>query len=151
MNHRSLHFDTLNDAMAEAERLAATDVVTTGSYSFGQILDHLGRTLRMATGDIDPPKVPLLLKLFGPLVRGRIIKGPAKPGFKLPSVLQDYFWSQDDIPVDSALSDLKSAHQRFAGMQEVPRNPMFGKLSHEQTEQLQCRHFELHLGFVNEA
>ncbi|MBB3207848.1 hypothetical protein FHS27_003675 [Rhodopirellula rubra] len=151
MNHRSLHFDTLKEAMAEAERLAVTPVQTTGNYTLGQILDHLARTIRMATGDAPPPKVPLLLRLVGPLIGGRIVKGPAKPGFKLPAGMQAYFWSKEDVPVEKAIEELRAAHQRFATMVELPRNPMFGSLSHEQTEQLQCRHFELHLGFVNDA
>ncbi|MCM2372181.1 DUF1569 domain-containing protein [Aporhodopirellula aestuarii] len=151
MNHRELHFKTLDEGMAEVERLATCETTTAGSFSFGQILDHLARTIRMAVGDAPPPKVPLLLKIFGPMIRGKILNGRPKPGFKLPPKMQEYFWSKEDVPVETALAELRAAHQRFASMTEVPRNPMFGNLTYTQTEQLQCRHFELHLGFVHEA
>ena len=51
--HRELSFDTLQQAIAEVERLAGENVRTTGSYSFAQIVNHLATTLDVATGRKD--------------------------------------------------------------------------------------------------
>ena len=46
---RELSFTTLDEAVADATRLASGTVRTTGNHSFGQILEHLARTHDMAT------------------------------------------------------------------------------------------------------
>ena len=57
---RELHFRFLEEVVAEAERLAAGKVRTTGNHSFGQILEHLALSHDMATGKIEAPPLPFL-------------------------------------------------------------------------------------------
>ena len=52
---REVHYDTFDDALADAERLAAGDVRTLGNWSYGQILKHLA----MAVGQIETRCQPL--------------------------------------------------------------------------------------------
>ena len=55
---RELSFASLNDVVAEAERLASGEVRTTGNHSFGQILEHLARTHDLTTGKLEGPRPP---------------------------------------------------------------------------------------------
>ncbi len=89
---RELEFDSLDDAVAEAERLAQSEVRTTGNHSFGQIIEHLARTHDMATGKTVGPRPPFVVRLLMPVLRGGILRGPVKPGYKLPSDAESFLW-----------------------------------------------------------
>lgn len=151
--HRSLHFENLAESLREAERLANGDVRTTGHFTLGQILEHLARSIDITTGQMPPPPFPAVMawgaKIMFKLLKKKFIYSPAKPGFKLPSKSQNYFWPSDDVPVADGLEHLKRSCEQLMKMQQIPPHPIFGQLSAEETIQFQCRHFELHLGFVH--
>lgn len=151
--NRSLHFNTLDEAMSEAERLATLSTTAVGNFSHAQNVDHLARTLRVVVGDVEPPKFPLFIKWIVRLQLKSILTQPLKPGIKLPSGAQSVFWSAGDLPIDEAMKSLREGYERF-NQQRVdgfPPHPLFGVLTDEQHEMLQCRHFELHLGMVVES
>jgi hypothetical protein len=145
--HRKLHFDSIDQAMEEAERLARVPTRTTGRFSLGQILEHLARTLDVVTGDRQAPAAPLPVRLLARLGRPLVLR-QLKPGFKLPSQAQGVLWPADDVPVQDGLQHLRAALQRFRNLEPLPPHVFFGKMTREEHERLQCRHFELHLGFV---
>jgi len=149
--HRKLHFENFSEAIAEAERLAQVDTRTTGRFSHGQIIDHLARTLQTVTGDRQAPAVPFLLRAVLRLMRNRVTQKPMKPGTRLPQKVQPLFWSTEDVPLDQAMTSLRQSVQRFEQCDPFPPHPLFGEMTPEQHRQLQCRHFELHLGFIHEA
>ncbi|MBX3420287.1 MAG: DUF1569 domain-containing protein [Pirellulaceae bacterium] len=145
---RQIHFDTLPEAVEEARRLSSLKVTTSGHYAFGQIMEHLARTLDAASGAAPPPAIPWYGKLFGRLVRSKVIHSQPRPGFKLPKQAQAYFWPEDDVTVEAGFQHLERAYNHFMSVQQFPPHPFFGNMSYDDHHQLQCRHFELHLGFV---
>ena len=145
---RELHFETLDEALAEAERLTNGEVETTGRYSYGQILDHLAKTMDTVTGDLVPPPAPLPLRLAVRMVRPIMIKRTLPSGFKLPSKSQSLLWSTDDVDVPTGLQRWKKSIDRYKTCELQP-HPVFGKMTREQHDQIQCRHAELHLSFVH--
>lgn len=147
--HRILRFETFEQALEEARHLAGTQVTTSGNYSYGQILEHLARTLDAVTGVGKPLPVPWYAKLLGRLLRNSAIRGPARPGFKLPQRAQDYLWPTQPVSVDEAMEHLEKAAAAFLSIQQFPPHPLFGLMECSEHHQLQCRHFELHLGFVH--
>lgn len=151
--NRSLHFDTLDECMAEAERLALIPTTTVGHFSHSQNIDHLARTLQVVVGDMAPPKIPIFIKWIVRLRRNAILTQPMKPGIKLPSKAQSVFWSEGSPPLRESMDSLRAGYARFVEQREIglPVHPLFGSLNNEQHEQLQCRHFELHLGMIVEA
>lgn len=146
---RHLRFDSLDQAMGEAERLASGSITTSGRYSLGQILDHLARALDLAIGVGPTLYIPWIGRVIGRLIRGRIIKGPPRPGFKLPKKGQALLWSSENVTTEMGMQRLRAAYDRFRQVREYQPHPFFGKLTDEEHRQLQCRHFELHLGFVH--
>lgn len=147
--HRSLTFSSLDEALAEAERLAATETKTTGSFSYGQILRHLAITLDMVSGHVDVPKVPWYIRMAGPLIKNSVLAKPIKPGFKLPSSAQSYFWPEGDIDVQSALTHFREALARYRSTNELPPHPIFGRMTEQEHDLLQRGHIALHLSFVH--
>lgn len=146
---RDVHFDSLEQAMAEANRLAGCKVSTSGNYSLGQILEHLARALDFAIGVGPTMRIPWIGRVIGRIIRGRIIKGPPKPGVKLPKKGQSLLWPTEPVETQTGLQRLQDAYRRFIQVEQYQPHPFFGKMTAEEHHKLQCRHFELHLGFVH--
>ena len=146
--HRTLRFDSFDDAMAEAERLAACQTRTSGQFSLGQILEHLARTLEVVVGTrpLPPPAFPMrwLARLMRPIVLGK-----ATTGFKLPANSQNVLWPSEAVSTEAGLQHLRAQSEVFKQTDPLPVHPIFGKMTRQQHDALQCRHFEGHLGFVH--
>ncbi|OYP36102.1 DUF1569 domain-containing protein [Rhodopirellula sp. MGV] len=149
-SHRKLHFDQLEEAVAEVERLAISPIQTTGNFTFPQIVEHLATAFDISSGHQTPPPIPLLLRIVGPLLAKRAAYKPMKPGLKLPKKAQTFFW-RDEKGIEQSLSQFREAFQRYRDTAPLPRHPIFGNMTRKDNEQLQCRHMELHLGFVHPA
>jgi hypothetical protein len=145
---RELTFHSLEDAVADAERLASGEVRTTGKHIFAQILKHLALTHDMATGKIVGPRPPFFMRLMMPLMKGMILKGPVKPGFKLPTAAESFFWPGGNTDVNEALTDLKESVKNYNTNGPLPVHPVFGKVPHEQNDRLNISHCAMHLSFV---
>ncbi len=147
---RPLVFNDLNEILAEAERLASGPVRTTGNHSFGQILEHLARTHDMATGKLPAPSPPWFLRLLIPLLKPMLLRNkPLSPGFKLPQKAETAFWPKQEFEVAAALAHLRDSVVFYNTHGPTPKHPMFGTITRQQNEQLQCRHAALHLSFVH--
>ena len=149
---RNLTFSNLDEVVADAEKLASGNVRTTGNHSFGQILEHLARTHDMTTGKMEAPSPPFFIKMMMPIMKHFLLnEKPLKPGFKLPPKAESVFWPDQEFDVQEALAHLKDSVENYKRNGPMPKHPMFGKLSREQNDRLNCRHCELHLSFVHPA
>lgn len=148
---RELTLNDLDDVIAEVERLAARDVTTTGKHGFAQIVRHLALTNNMMTGRIAAPKPPLIMRLLLPLIRSAILKGPVKPGVRLPGNAEAVFWSDEPISVPDAVQMLKESVAYYKDHGPLPVHPIFGKATREQLDRLTCSHAAMHLSFVHPA
>lgn len=146
--HRTLRFESMVEAMAEVERLAAAEVKTTGQFSLGQILEHLARTLEIVLGKRELPKVALPMRFFARLMRSSVLR-KASTGFKLPDAAQSVLWPTEPVSTEEGLARIRAAYEAFQACNTFPKHPFFGDMTKEQNHALQCRHFEGHLGFVH--
>ncbi len=147
---RDVQFKNLDEVVADAERLASGQVRTTGQHSFGQILEHLARSHDMTTGRLQVPRPPWYMRMMIPLMKPMLINAkPLKPGFKLPKKSESVFWPNQEFEVAPALAHLKESIKHYKSQGPLPRHPMFGALTREQNDQLNCRHAALHLSFVH--
>jgi len=146
---RKLRFNSLDEALAEAEKLATGQVKTTGKFTYAQILEHLARAMDTVTGEVKPFPVALPLRVAGRIVRPFLITRSFRPGFKLPKNSQSLLWPDDGITVETGLQHFKEAVGRFKDREKLLPHPVFGQMNRHQHEQTQCRHAELHLSFVH--
>ncbi|QEG00718.1 hypothetical protein Mal15_47900 [Stieleria maiorica] len=146
--HRKLRFGSMEEAMAEAERLAASTTRTTGQFSLGQILEHLARTLEVALHQRAMPPAALPMRLLSRLIRPMVLR-KASTGFKLPSKAQNVLWPSEAVSTEDGLEHLRQAYRKFMSADQIPKHVFFGNMTRQQHEALQCRHFEGHLGFVH--
>lgn len=146
---RELSFNSLDEAVAEAERLAAGEVRTTGNHSFAQILKHLAITHDMVTGKVAGPRPPFIVRLMMPIAKRFIVNGPVKPGYKLSPSAEKFFWPDGEVDEREALFHLKESVENYRINGPLAVHPVFGKLSPEQTLRLNCGHCAMHLSFVH--
>ena len=149
---RELEFSSLEDAVAEIERLAGGKVRTTGKHSFGQIINHLAVSLDQSTGKVQAPPPPWYMKVMLFFFKSFVLNDkPLKAGIKLPSASEDFFWPDQEFDVQQALTYFKEAVDRYKTNGPLEKHPVFGKVTLEQNLSLNCRHCALHLSFVHPA
>lgn len=145
---RDLTFRTLDDIVADAERLAASrNPATLGNWPLAQLLSHLAMTFN---GSIDgfESKAPWLIRLIGPLIKGRFISAKKmSPGIKLPKAAEAAAFPEG-ASVQESLESLRRAVARTKTERMEAPHPAFGKMTHDEWVLLQLRHSEMHLSFA---
>jgi hypothetical protein len=148
---RTLRFDSVDDAIGEAERLAEAEregrLARAGNWSLGKALGHLATWANFAH-DGYPPEVhpPLPIRLVIRLMRGRILRDGMTPGMKVGRMPGGTL-GLEELTTQEGLERYRTALRRLAASAPTGASPVFGKLTHEQWIQLNLRHAELHLGF----
>ncbi|MEZ6244006.1 MAG: DUF1569 domain-containing protein [Phycisphaerales bacterium] len=147
---RPLRFDTLDDLDRELDRIEASHnagtLTHTGNYTPSQAMHHLARWIvRYETGDL-PKRVPLPVKAFGRVFKGRFLNKGFPAGLPGP---EGKTQSEPDNPFEESIAFLREKNQVLRTKDLGHRNPMFGRLGHEQAVKIHLRHCELHLSFLN--
>lgn len=146
MPQRQLDFQSINDAIAELERLEKSGCTSLGNWDFAQVCDHLSFFVEGAL-DGHQFKVPWIFKaMFGRMVLNRILsKRHMKPGVFTP---------QKPLPLPggdpkAAAARLRKALIRMRDhMGEFHDSPFFGHLTPDQWCELQTIHCAHHFGFL---
>ena len=147
---RSLSFSSMDDILADAESLAASGGIrTTGGWRPGQNLQHVARFIRCSVEGFDG-LFPWPVRAIGRLIRKRVVRMSLKPGFKVPGRF-DALRPDDEATVAQGLDELRRvvALAKERGMAQA--SPILGELSHDEWEQLHCRHAEMHFSFLHPA
>jgi len=145
---RTLHYESLDNFSQDAETLAAGKYETVGSWSYGQILTHLAKTLN-ASIDGFGFKAPWLVRtLIAPVMKGRFLNKPMPSGFKLPKNAAALI-PPDGVTTDEGLAALRKALARFADETPGAAHPFMGKMTPTEWRHLHLRHAELHMSFVH--
>lgn len=148
-DRRSLRFGRMSDIRADVEMLdAAPSIRTTGNWTAAQNVDHVAALIEGSLDGI-PVRGPLWMRMMGKLVRSSALNKPMRPGFKLPKAMRE-FGPSEDVTWEQALGRLRAVVERIEnGARMEEPSPFLGELSHEEWEQLHCRHAELHLSFLH--
>jgi hypothetical protein len=150
---RTLRFETIDDALAEAERLVGGEregrLAQAGTWPLGQTLGHLATWAGFAF-DGYPASVqpPWLVRTIGRMLRNRILTKGMMPGMKVGRVPGGTL-GLEPMSVEDGLARYREAMQRLRTTAPTIPNPVFGPLTHEQWIQLNLRHAELHFSFLH--
>ena len=150
-DRRELHFSSMADIVEDVEYLAAGDPPrSAGNWTSAQIVEHVGRIIDASIEGFPTPKAALPLRFIAWLFRRIVLTRPMQPGIKLPpkfeALLPDH-----GIIWDDAVDRFRAVHNKLATRQMTQPSPVFGRLSHQQWEQLHCRHAEMHFSFMHPA
>ncbi len=147
---RDLTFATLDEVVADAERLVATEATTTGNWSLGKILEHLATVIeKPIDGFENTPPWPM--RLVGRwFLKNLFLRKGMHPGFQLKGEIAKELVPDETDP-QQALEHLRRAAQRLKNHTADVSHPFFGPMTHEEILGINCRHAEMHLGFVKEG
>jgi hypothetical protein len=154
-DRRQLRFDSVDKAIRDAQSLADAErrgaFRSTGNWTLGQALGHVAFWAR-APFDGYPlaPRMPLVLRLIIPLMKGRFLNKGLPAGARIPGIPGGTF-GIDPMESDRGLAEMRTAFERLAQQAPTIPNPVFGPLSHEDWVKLNLRHAELHHSFFHPA
>ena len=148
-NRRKVHYDTLQDLGADAERLAASPKLrSVGNWSPGQIFKHVAIVMHGCIDGFDA-KAPWYIRLIMRPLRGWILNRPMPPGYKLPPDAEAVL-----IPGETSLEEgldlFRKGIHRLQTETTRQASPFLGKLTVDEWNKLHLRHAELHPSFLVE-
>ncbi len=146
-DRRRLSFTSLDDILADVEALDGSAIRTTGNWTAAQIVQHVTDVITLSVDGFGF-KLALPLRVLGRLLRSQALTKPMRPGFNVPAAMRARLPS-DQLPFEQAVASLRQAIGRTRSERMTKASPFLGAMTHEQWEQLHCRHAEMHLSFVH--
>jgi hypothetical protein len=143
---RTLHFNSLDDILADVEKLNQSPRRAIGNWSPGQILKHVSINMIWSL-DGAPVTAPWYIRLIGWWIRNRFLTEPMSAGFILPSATADHL-VPGETSWEDGLQAFRTGIARMKAESQRHKSPFLGELTREQWDQLHCRHCELHLSFL---
>ncbi len=146
---RTVSYKNHDEVLADVERLAAGGYRQLGNWSLGQIAGHLALAMTMALDGSKSQMAWPIRFLARAFAKNQLVRGPMKPGFKVPSKFSTALIPDPDLAADvEGISSLRTAVKRWKT--EPQRHPHFflGKLTPEEWEKILLNHAAMHLSFV---
>ncbi|MEK6249233.1 MAG: DUF1569 domain-containing protein [Planctomycetales bacterium] len=145
---RTVRYESYDELLADAQRLAGTKVHTVGNWSYGQILDHLSKACHGMIDGMDfkiPAPARLMMRL---LMKKKMLTQQIPPGFQIPSSVKAAVEPVESISVEKALASFSVAIERCKAESKRSLHPAFGNMTCEEWDLFQLRHCEMHMSFV---
>jgi len=143
---RQVRYSSLDELLAEAERLSAPDVQMPGNWTPGQIYEHLAKTMNSSIDGFSrlmPAPARWLLTL---LMKHKFLKKGLPAGFKSTTE-----FIPDATSVDDGLSSLRQAVSRQRNESVRAPHPGLGNITRDEWNDFHLRHAELHMSFLVDA
>jgi hypothetical protein len=145
---RKLHFNSLDDILADVERLASSrEIRTLGNLTAGRLLNHLATTMTKSIDGFSsglPAVVRTVLRL---VMKRKVLTQPMAAGFKLPEKAQAELYAGSPS-LEEGVQAIRHAIKRLQTESGRVPSPFLGPLTRDEWNQLHCRHSELHLSFL---
>ncbi len=143
---RKLEYTSLEEVLADADRLSSSPVKALGNWSAGQIFRHLAIAFN---GSIDgfTMTFPWYFRLMAKIFRKKILAGPMPAGFNLPPEGAKAL-KPPPTSTEEGLADLHAAVARLDREPHRAKHPVFGDLSKEEWNKVHLKHASLHLSFL---
>ncbi len=140
---RKVRYESLDELLADAQRLSETEVCALGNWSQGQIYEHLARSFNSSIDGVGfslPAPVRWLMSL---LMKQKYLKKEVPAGFKTT----DQFMP-GETSVEEGLSSLQRAIARQKQESRRTSHPVFGDIGREGWNDFNLRHAEMHMSFL---
>lgn len=145
---RQLHFNSLDDILADAEQLTSGPIKAAGNWSPGQIFEHLARGYTLPLDGVVLP-IPFYVRWGARMMLGIFLRNGMPAGIKLDGESAQALVPPDSITPQTGLADLRQGVALWKAKTSVPRHSVFGNISDDQWTQVHLRHAELHMSFLS--
>jgi hypothetical protein len=143
---RELRFKTLNDARAELDRLEKGPVITTGNWTYYQILNHLKQGSVCSMTSFPTLGAWWLRRLIGPIGLGKVFKQGFIPPGAGSSRKENLVAQGDEKAALAALRQTLDNLEKHEG--PWAEHPFFGKMDKTKWLHLTALHLANHLGWA---
>ena len=147
---RTLHFNTIDEALAEVGRLAEAngrgELCCLGNWSAGQILGHLAAWVDYGFDGL-PMKVPFFVRWLLKPMKRRMLYKPMKPGRRIPGVSGGTLGIAP-MEFDDGLAAFRRTFSRLKTKSPQLPSALFGPMTHAEWTNIHLRHAELHLSYL---
>ena len=152
-SRRKLRFNSIADVKSEIDRIEQADrdgsLRTTGNWTAGQIMAHVASWIEYGYDGYPLKKPPFFLRWVLRFMVKKFLRDGMPAGIRIPGLAAGTI-GMDPMPTSDAGERLRKAFQRLDSREEaIFDSPAFGKMSHDDRIQLNLRHAELHLGFLD--
>lgn len=140
---RTVRYESLDELLADAQRISGSEVRPLGNWSQGQIFEHLARSLDSSidgAGFALPAPVQWMMSL---LMKRKFLEKKLPAGFK--STAQ---FKPDATSAEGGLASLQKAIVRQQQESQRAPHPAFGNIGREQWNAFHLRHAEMHMSFL---
>ena len=150
-DRRRLRFSTIDDLLADIDRLVAADQVgklrRTGNWTAGQAMGHIATWIDYAYQGY-PFKVPWLIIVLIRMKKGKYLRDGMPAGVRIPGV-ESGTYGTEPLSTDEGAARLRQALAKLQRGEPVKYNsPAWGKMTPDERIALNLRHAELHLSFL---
>jgi hypothetical protein len=144
---RKLNFASLDEVLADADRLGSGPVKVLGNWSAGQIFKHLALAYN---GSIDgfTMTFPLPLRIIARIFKKKLVNGAMPAGFNLPASKGAKAVAPPPTSTEDGLAALHAAVARLKRESHRATHPMFGDLSNDEWNRIHRNHASLHMSFL---
>lgn len=140
---RKIRYESLDELLADAQRLLGFEVRTLGNWSQGQIYEHLARSLDSSidgAGFSLPAPVRWMMSL---LMKRKFLEKKLPAGFKTTGQ-----FIPEETSAEEGLASLQRAIARQQQESKRAPHPAFGNIGREQWNAFHLRHAEMHMSFL---
>ena len=148
MQRRKLHFDNVEQVMADIDVLHRDGYQRLGNWSLGEMCDHFSIFAEKSLDKFDT-KVPWLFRqTIGRIIFPFILAGKIPKGIKAPPEMEPKKPTSDDptLSIERLRKALLAVGK--ATDAQFTEHPFAGKISAEKWRRAQIAHCEYHLGFL---
>jgi hypothetical protein len=145
-DRRALKYASLQEVLADAERLSRGNIKALGNWSAGQIYRHLAITMNNSIDGFDN-KAPWYLRAMARLFKKKLLCGPMPPGYQLPPDARASL-VPGPTSTEEGLAALRAAIARQDREPNRAPNPVFGPLTKDEWNQVHLMHSALHMSFL---
>ena len=151
IQRRSLKFNNLAEAAADAESLHRRGYEKAGQWDLSQVCGHLSEWMRYPIEGFPPAPFPVRVIMWGmrKTVGRKMLRQIFENGFKPGGPTAPQSVQPPGGDEGEAVKRLRQAVDRFENHQGpfLP-SPLFGALDRDQAKRLQLLHCEHHLSFL---
>jgi len=145
-DRRKVKYASLQEVLADAERLSHGHIKALGNWSAGQVFRHLATSFNNSIDGFDA-KSPWYFRVMARLMKRKLLAGTMPPGYQLPAGARETL-VPGPTSTEEGLAALRSAIARQEREPNRAPNPVFGDLTRDEWNQVHLMHSALHMSFL---
>jgi hypothetical protein len=150
--HRKLRFESIDDAIAEVDRVVAAESAgrlrRSGNWTAGQTFGHLAAWINYGYEGYPLRTPPWFVRVILRTKLRKMLREGMPRGVRIPNVPEGTYGTEV-LPTEEGVRRLRAAFERLRREPAVYDSPALGRMSQEHRIRLNLRHAELHLGYLH--